>query len=125
MKKSVLVLFALFGVQALKAQINNPGAINNPNTPEQITPSTPNQPGIGTNALDLNIPSGTQTTPGSISPGLNTTPSGTQPPFGSDVSPGLNTTTPGTQNPNGNTSPGINNNGLPNPTFPQNTPPRK
>ena len=122
MKKLVLLLFTSFGFNALIAQVNNSADISNPNSPSgQITPSTQNQPGVGTNSLDLNLPTGTETTPGNTTPGLNTT-TGTQNPVGND-SPANTNITPGTQNSNGNNPAGINN-GTPNSTFPQSTPPR-
>jgi hypothetical protein len=122
MKKSTLVLFTVFGFNALVAQINNPADMNNPNSSfGQTTPSTQNQTGVGTNALDLNLPTGTETTPLNTTPGLNST-TGTENPVGN--TPTNTNTTPPTQNSNGNNPTGINS-GVPNSTFPQNTPPRK
>jgi len=120
MKKSILILFTAFGFNVLVAQVNNPADITNPNA--QFTPSTQNQTGVGTNALDLNLPTGTQTTPLNTTPGLNTT-TGTENPVGNDNPTNTNTTPP-TQNSNGNNPAGTNS-GVPNSTFPQSTPPKK
>ena len=115
----MVILFTAFGCNALVAQVNNPADVTNPNA--RFTPNTQNQTGVGTNALDLNLPTGTETTPLNTIPGLNTT-TGTENPVGN--TPANTNTTPPTQNSNGNNPTGINS-GVPNSTFPQNTPPRK
>lgn len=119
MKKLVIVLFTAFGCNALVAQVNNPADATNPDA--RFTPNTQNQPGVGTNALNLNIPNGTETTPLNTTPGLNTT-NGTQNPV-NETMPNTNTT-PATQNPNGSSIDGINNR-PPYSSAPQSGPPKK
>jgi hypothetical protein len=119
MKKLVIVLFTAFGCNALVAQVNNPADVTNPNA--QFTPGTPNQTGVGTNALNLNIPNGTETNPLNTTPGLNTT-TGTENPVGN--TPANTYTTPATQNPTGSSIDGINNR-PPYSSAPQSGPPRE